>query len=135
MKRPSTGKAVVLGLILGLLIGWIPIVGALLVGLVAGKKARTTVGAILATVIPAAAFGGASYWFSSHPIKLGGQETTIGSLGILGPITAACMIGSAMMAARPGVGRLFGLLAVIGGWSMRALRRRPFMTRARQSSR
>src|SRR5207249_2747521 len=115
MKRQSTGKAAIWGLILGILIGCIPIVGAILVGTVAGKKSRSSSGAILATILPAALYGAAFYWLSKHPVKLGSDYTTIGEFFILGPITAACMIGSAMMAARPGLGRLFGLLAVIGG--------------------
>jgi prepilin-type processing-associated H-X9-DG protein len=124
-NRPSTGKAAIWGLILGILMGWVPVVGAILVGVVAGKKARTSVGAVLATLLPAALYAAGFYWLSSHPLKLGGQETVIGELGILGPITAACMIGSALVAARPGPGRLFGLLALIAGLAYAGLEGAP----------
>ena len=119
-NRRSTGKAALWGLILGMLIGWIPVIGAILVGAVAGKKARSPVGAILATIVPAALLGGGWHWLSSHPIKIGKDETVFGPLIALAPITATFMIGSAMVAAKPGIGRLFGLLVVIGGltgWS------------------
>lgn len=109
--RPSIGKAVTWGLILGILIGWIPVIGPLVAGTVAGRKARTSTGAVMATVLPSALIASAFVWLSRHPI----QGTVIGEIAVLAPITAACMIGAALVSARPGFGRLAGLIAVTGG--------------------
>ncbi len=111
--QPRFGAAFGLALLLSVLLCWLPILGPLIAGVVAGRKAVRPGAAFVAGLLPAILWAGIILYASSHPIHAGGQEITAGPLEFLAPVTAAALVGGALMGCRSRPMRILGAIGFI----------------------
>lgn len=94
---------------------WLPVVGPFLAGWAGGRRLRRPSAAFFAALIPAALWWGLFAWASQNEFKIGGQSLVLGPLRWLGPLTAAALIGGALVGSEGrGTSLLGGLLLLIG---------------------
>ncbi|MGC8669109.1 MAG: hypothetical protein ACP5VE_13420 [Chthonomonadales bacterium] len=113
--RGSFLRGLIYTLLLSVLLGWIPLAGALIAGLAGGRAARRPVAAFFAGLIPGLVWGGLFVWLSHQEIRVGNQTVVAGPLFYYGPLVASALTGGALMGAAGFLPKVIGLAVVAAG--------------------
>ena len=114
-SRGSFARGLILAVLLSVLLGWIPWVGAFLAGLVGGRAARRPVAAFVAGLIPGILWGALFMWLSRQEIQVGKQTVVAGPLFYYGPLVASALTGGALIGAAGLVPKLVGVVVAAAG--------------------
>lgn len=130
-KKGSVAAAAVWVTLLSVLLCWIPVVGQYLAGRIGTRRVEGAGRVLAAACVPAVLWVLALVWLSATPVKVGGQEVTLGQLRLVAPAMLVAIFAGALASVKS-VPAWIGPLVAVGALAWTGVSLRPIVEVAKQ---